>query len=124
MSIKSTKVAPKKVAPKAAAKKTTTPKKATVKKAAGKKPVVYAKNEKSFWTKDGQIFNSLSALHKGFEKMDKSVYAHHVTKDRNDFAMWVDAVLSDKACAIDLKKAKTASSACKAVAKHLKTYQA
>jgi len=124
MSIKSIKVATKKVVKKATAKKTlpATNSKVT-KKAAAKKSLVYAKNEHSFWTKDGQILNSLVALNNALVKMDKSVFNHHVVKDRNDFAVWVDVVLCDQACAQDLAKAKTASSAAKIVAKHLKTYQ-
>lgn len=123
MPIKSTKVATKKVAKKVTAKKVVTAKKAATKKVSTKKPLVYAKNEKSFWTKDGQIFNSLVALSNSLAKMDKAVYSHHVTKDRNDFALWVDAVLGDKSCASDLQKAKSAGGAHKAIAKHLKTYQ-
>lgn len=125
MTIKSKKVAVKKVAKKATVKKVaTTVAKKVAKKPSTKKILVTAKNEHSFWTKNGQIFNTLKALQLGLEKMDKAIYAHHVTKDRNDFALWVDAVLNDKDCATELSKAKTASSAAKVVAKHLKTYQA
>lgn len=124
MPTKVRKMAVKKVVKKIAVKKSpkVTAKKVATKKTTNKKPLVYAKNEQSFWTKDGQIFNSLVVLETGLSKMNKSVFSHHVTKDRNDFAIWIDTVLGDKTCATELSKAKTASSAAKVVAKNLKNY--
>ena len=112
-----------KVAKKAVVKKIATlAKKPTTKKNTTVKTLVFADNAHSFWTKDGQIFNSLMALHDALSLMDKSVYLHHVTKDRHDFAEWVEAVLYDLECAADLRKAKTPTSAKAAIAKHLKAY--
>lgn len=113
----------KKVAKKVVAKKVTSAvKKSAVKKGTTVKALVFADNAHSFWTTDGQIFNNLMALHDALSSMDKSVYLHHVTKDRHDFAEWVESVLYDLECAADLRKAKTPTSAKTAIAKHLKTY--
>lgn len=84
--------------------------------------LVVASNQKSFWVSDGRILNSLVALHDAFDSMEKHHFEHHVGKDKNDFAVWVDSVLNDAICAVDLKKAKTPKAAKTVVAKHLKFY--
>lgn len=112
----------KKTAKKAPAKKAV---KKTAKKApkkSVKKDLVYAENQTSFWTTDGQILNSLVALRDAFESMQKEVYSHHVTKEKNDFSVWVETVLCDAECAASLQKAKTPKTAKTAVVKHLKMY--
>lgn len=115
--------ATKKAAPKKVAKKVA-PKKAAAKKPSAKKTLVYADNTHSFWVTDGQILNSLVALHDALKAMDKAVYAHHVSKDKHDFADWVDAVLCDGECAEALRKAKTPTTARAVVTKYLKVYNA
>ena len=113
--------------------KLATPKKAVakkvVKKAAAKKAVSsskpalkYAPNQHSFWVVDGQILNSLSALKEALDVMDKATFAHHVAKDKNDFAVWIETILVDKDCAVDVRKAKTPAATKTAVTKHLKKY--
>lgn len=109
------KVATKKVATKKVAKST----KAKV----SKKELVYADNEHSFWLSDGQILNSLKSLQTALTEMEKAIYSNHVSKDKHDFANWVEVVLCDGKCAADLRKAKTPSAAKTVVAKHLKEYQ-
>lgn len=109
-------------AKKTSSKSTSTKKKATRKSPSSKKPVVYAEDQKSFWTTDGRVLNSLIALRDALDEMEKDVYLYHATGDQNDFAAWVDAVLCDDACARDLAKAKTPRSAKTAVVRHLKTY--
>lgn len=113
------KVAAKKVA-KTAAKKAAVTKKAQ--KTVAKPALVYAADAHSFWVHDGQILNSLKALHEALLTMEKAVYGHHVTKEKHDFADWVESVLKDDACASALRKAKTAPSAASVVAKHLRAY--
>jgi len=93
------------------------------KKTSGKKVLVYANNDNSFWVNDGQILNSLVALNEAMTSMEKAVFAHHVNKDKHDFADWVESVLCDGVCASELRKAKTPTSAKTVVSKHLKTYQ-
>ncbi len=116
------------VVKKVASKKTagaTSVKKVVAKKSSAKKAgksLVYASNNASFWTQDGQILNSLQALHDALTTMDAVVYSYHAHKDDHHFANWVEIVLLDAACASDLRKAKTVAGAKTAVAKHLKTY--
>jgi hypothetical protein len=112
------KVAPKKVVKKVAAKKAVA-KKATKGRS---KELVFADNQSSFWVKNGEILNSLVALSSALEKMEKAVFAHHVNKNRNDFADWVRDVLKDNECANDLRKAKSSAGAKIVVVKHLKVY--
>lgn len=124
---KVTKKTVKKVTKKAAPKKTT---KKTTKKTASKKSskqvkaLVCAPDDKCFWTTDGQILKDLEELKFAFGSMDDEVFLHHVTKDRNDFADWVENVLEDKACASALRRSKKPSSAKTVVIKHLRLYSA
>jgi hypothetical protein len=87
------------------------------------KSLVYASNQKSFWVANGQILNSLLALSDALSTMDKKTYAHHVSKDRHDFADWVESVLCEAGCAAAMRQAKTASSAKTVLVKHLKSYK-
>lgn len=103
--------------------------KKVVKKAVSKaknttlRPLTYAPNEKSFWLHDGQVLNSLVALNEALSEMEKAVFLHHVTKEKNDFADWVEQVLNDLDCAAYLRKAKTPKTAKAAVVKSLRFYQ-
>ncbi len=104
-------------------KKTT--KKKVAKKAASKKHVralVCAEGEACFWTTDGAVLGDLQQLEVAFGSMDDEVFLHHVTKEKNDFADWVEHVLNDAACAADLRRSKKPKSALATVRKHLKSY--
>jgi len=114
---------------KPAAKKSTVKKsatkKATAKKIAIKKPVkdlVYASDQESFWTTDGEVLNSLLALRDALAKMDKDIYQFHAAGEQNDFSVWVDTVLQDQDCASDLHKASTPAKAKTTVVRYLKLY--
>ncbi|MFT7644939.1 MAG: hypothetical protein ACI9BF_000604 [Candidatus Paceibacteria bacterium] len=102
--------------------KKTPARKITTKRASSKKGLVYANDQTSFWLKNGQILNSLTALRDALNDMEKDVYSYHASGTRNDFANWVAVVLSDNKCAIDLEKAKTPTSAKTIVVRHLKFY--
>lgn len=110
-------------APKKAAAKKTAAKKSSAKKTPPKRPLVQAADHESFWTTDGQVLNDLIALHTALKAMDAAVYRYHVTRDRHDFADWVEAVLEDAACATALRRAKTPKSAHTVIIRHLKHYQ-
>jgi hypothetical protein len=115
---------PKKVLSKAAAPKKVVTKKSPAKvKKTELKTLVYASDSKSFWLSNGLILNSLVALEAALNEMDKVVFSHHVTKDKNDFADWVEQVLGDSDCAEALRKSKTEKSAHSCLVKVLKTYQ-
>jgi hypothetical protein len=121
---KTTKKAPaKKVVKKTATKKTPTKKATkTAAKSRSKKELVVAPDEASFWVTNGAVLNSLLALRDALDEMEKEVYSYHVSKQHNDFANWVDAVLCDQKCAIELKSARTPEKAKTVVTKHLKVY--
>ncbi len=114
------------VAKKAVVKKTVTVPKVAAKKAAPKKTaakrLVVASDSESFWVNDGQVLNSLIALEDAFKTMKPTTFKHHMTKDGNHFAEWVEAVLMDAECALALRSAKNATAAHIIISKHLKTY--
>jgi len=116
------KKAPAKKAPakKAVAKKPTAKKKPATKKES--KDLVFAADQESFWTTDGQILNSLVALSDAFDAMDTGVFEFHSAGDQNDFSVWVEMVLCDSDCAAELAKAPTQKKAHTIVNKHLKNY--
>ena len=121
----SVKKAVKKTAVKKKEVKKTSTKKAAPKKVAIKKPVkdlVYASDQESFWTTNGEVLNSLLALRDALSKMDKDIYQFHAAGEQNDFSVWVDTVLQDPECAGDLGKAKTPRSAKTTVVRYLKLY--
>lgn len=103
-------------------KATTVATKKVTKKTTGKKPLVYADNKQSFWVADGQILNSLLALKDALATMEKTIYTHHTSAGKNDFADWVEKVLCDAQCAKGLKGAKTSASAKTVVVRSLKSY--
>jgi hypothetical protein len=117
------KVEKKPVAKKPASKKTATKKVAKKTDKATGKVLVTADDERSFWTVNGEVLNNLISLSEALERMEKEAFSHHVTKEKNDFANWVETVLNDKACAVDLRKSKSPSGARTVVVRHLKLYR-
>lgn len=91
--------------------------------AKAKKDLMFTNNEQSFWVNDGQILNSLLALHEALQAMNDDVFYHHANQDKNDFADWVEFVLCDGSCATDLRKVEDKAKASTVVGKHLKTYK-
>lgn len=125
---KTTKKAAKKKAAKATKKTTrkTTKKTAAPKaKQSSKKIVralVCAEGEECFWTTDGKVLENLNELALAFGSMDEEVFLHHVTKDKNDFADWVEHVLQDAACATALRRARKPKTARSVVVRYLRSY--
>jgi len=118
----------KKVAKKATAKKAVTKKvsttavaKKTVAKS-NKRPLVIAPREHAFWVVNGEVLDSLLALTTCLARMEPRVYYYHVHDNQHDFALWVEHVLDDAACAVALRKAKGPQSAIVVIEKHLKRY--
>ena len=128
---KTTKKTTKKVSRKTAKKRSVkTTRRSTAKKAATKKKkynkvraLVCAQGEKCFWTTDGTVLENLEQLEMAFGSMDEEVFLHHVTKEKNDFADWVEIVLQDAACAADLRRSRKPSSARTVVRRHLRLYK-
>lgn len=107
----------------AAASKKTARKTSSKKPATSSQPLVYADDARSFWTSNGEVLNSLLALRDALERMDKQSYAHHVTPEKNDFAMWVSDVLCDPVCADELNGCTTPRSARTVVVRRLRVYE-
>jgi hypothetical protein len=105
---------------KAVAKKAATPKA----KAAGskKRTMVVAKGPHCFWVNQGPILKDMQELADALKTMSEKMFAHHVNKDRNDFADWVEGVLKDADAAAALRKAKKPNTAHTVVIKYVKLY--
>lgn len=117
----------KKIAPvaKVAAKSTkapakTSPKKVTVSK--GKKQLRHAESEQAFWVTDGRTLSNLLELRDALASMTDDVFAHHVSKERNDFADWIEHVLQDVELASTFRKSKKPNTARDVVISHLRIY--
>ncbi len=87
-----------------------------------KKPLPLAPEDKKFWMNNGEVLSSLLDLATTFSLIEKMIFDYHVTKQKNDFAEWVEHVLEDAQCAAALRKAKTPRSAKVVVVRHLKQY--
>lgn len=85
--------------------------------------LIEAQGDHRFWVHDGAVLKNLSELEVALKTMKKGVFTHHVTKEKNDFASWVEFVLLDEQCALALRKAKTAKSAHEAVKTRLSSYR-
>ncbi len=120
-------MATKKTAPvkKAVAKVAKTAQKVTPKKvsaAKAKKPLVHANHEEAFWVNDGQILANLVELKDALARMDESIFTHHVSKEKNDFADWIEHVLEDGELASEVRKSKKPSTAHDVVVSRLRIY--
>lgn len=123
---KTAKKAPAKKAPakkKAAPAKKAAAKKSPAKKSAGKKTLIKARGPACFWTRDGLILENLITLRQALKAMSEDEFNFHVTKDRNDFADWVEQVLGDADCAAALRKSRKPNSAATVVVRHLRYYE-
>ena len=117
------KKAAKKTARKTAKRTTkTTSRKAGKKSAQGPKVLICAGNDECFWTTDGRILADLRELEAALNVMAEEVFSYHVSKEKNDFADWVENVLSDPACATDLRRSRKPNTAHRVVTRHLKLY--
>ena len=103
-------------------KKTTKKTKTTSKKTPQFKALVCAEGEHCFWTTNGDVLKDLEQLQLAFGTMDDEVFMHHVTKEKNDFADWVESVLDDAQCAQELRKSRKPSTARTVVVRCLRRY--
>ena len=111
----------KKKTTKKVAKKTT---KKSVRKTSKKKekPLVHATSEQCFWVTDGNILINLIDLRDAFDGMHDDTFLHHVSREKNDFADWVEYVLEDAELAVKVRKSKKPKSARKVVVSRLRIY--
>lgn len=84
--------------------------------------LVCAPSEHCFWTNDGRILQDLAQLRDVLADMDLDIYGHHVNKEKNDFADWVEDILQDRDCALELRKARKPKTARGVVVRYIKLY--
>lgn len=87
-----------------------------------KRVLVCAQGEQCFWTTDGKIIANLVELRDALNTMADEVFQYHVTKQKNDFADWIEYVLGDAELAGKLRSAKKSTSARTFVVTRLKKY--
>jgi hypothetical protein len=115
------KAASKPTVKKAAPKKAAPAKKSTAKKN-NKRQLVIATREHAFWVNNGEVLYSLVDLRDCLPGMTARVYRYHADYEHHDFALWVEHVLGDAACAAALRAAASVTAAEVVVIKHLKRY--
>jgi len=82
--------------------------------------LVDAPPDKCFWVNGGPILKNLGELRDALaENISEAQFAYHVSAERSDFALWVEEVLGDAACAKALRRARTRQAALRAVAARL-----
>jgi len=64
--------------------------------------------DKYFYLVDGNVLTNLKDLTSALKDMKKEIFNYHVTKDKNDFANWIENVFENKELAIKIRKIKTA----------------
>jgi hypothetical protein len=75
-----------------------------------------------FWVNNGPPLRHLLDLSKFLAIITEEQFHYHTQRAGNDFAKWVEAILSDKLCARALEKSKTVATARAAVGRALKRY--
>jgi len=103
-------------------KKAPATKKTTTKSVSKKIPLTTAQGEQCFWCSNGEVLSSLVELQDALKAMEEEVFAHHVNKERNDFANWIEYVLGDAELASAFKKAQKPHTARIAVVRRLRVY--
>ncbi len=93
-----------------------------VSKSKGTRTLVYAPGHECFWTTDGQVLANLLDLRDALKTMKDDVFAHHVNKEKNDFASWVEHVLQDAELAMLMRKSRKALTTRELVVRRLKSY--
>lgn len=71
--------------------------------------------EKSFWVNNGPVLKNLHELAAALKKLKPQQFTHHVNKERNDFAKWIEDVFGDRILAQRVRALKTKESAARAV---------
>ncbi len=60
----------------------------------------------NFWVCDGNILKNIKEIPSALKKMKKNVFKHHVNKEKNDFANWINDIIKDTKLAKELYKIK------------------
>jgi|SRR3989338_147827 len=84
-----------------------------------KKILSDAQPEKAFWINNGPVLKNLNELAASIKKMKAKQFMHHVNRDKNDFAKWVEEVVDDKILSQRIKLLKTKKAMAKAVSQRV-----
>ncbi len=76
-------------------------------------------SEQSFWVNNGPIIRNLKEFAAAVRKLKPEQFMHHVNKEKNDFAKWVEEVIGDKMLAQKIKALKTKDSVAKAISQRV-----
>ncbi len=76
--------------------------------------------EHNFWVYDGNILKSIKELPSALKKMKKNVFKHHVNKEKNDFANWINDIIKDTKLAKDISKTKEKKGIIKKITQRIK----
>ncbi len=60
-----------------------------------------------FWLCTNENLRSLNELSEALENADNDVFRYHITRDRNDFEVWIREVMKDKELAREIARVKT-----------------
>jgi len=74
----------------------------------------------AFYLKNGKKLLNIKELAEELEKMEDSVFYHHVTPERNDFHNWIRDIVLDLELAERILNAKTKEEAAEIVKKRIK----
>ena len=66
-------------------------------------------DDKSFWCHSGEMLRNIKELSSALANMSQETYQHHVSRDRNDFSVWIRDVIGDVTLANQLKKSTSKS---------------
>jgi hypothetical protein len=72
-----------------------------------KKVLSEVQPERAFWVNNGPVLKSLGEFAQGVSKLKPAQFAHHVNREKNDFANWVAEVIGDNVLARKLKTLKS-----------------
>jgi len=61
----------------------------------------------AFVLQNGEKINTIKHLYVFLDRMDDSVFTHHVNDAKNDFAAWINDIFDQKKLAEDLQAIKT-----------------
>jgi hypothetical protein len=86
--------------------------------------LVCADGPHCFWVSDGRVLANLTDLRDALAQMKEDVYYHHVTKEKNDFADWVESVLYDDELANALRRSQKPHTARALVVRRLRVHVA
>ena len=87
-----------------------------------KQDLAHAPSDQCFWVTDGNVLSNLIELRDALDAMDEKIFAHHVSKEKNDFADWIEHVLGDRELAMKVRKSRKPQTARRVVVSRLRIY--